>query len=89
MVDKKKEIDTHRFYWNPEIGEKQYSHYMDGTEIKVDEAFKAAAKVACGKKLQKQLDADPKMRDKPVHKRKGLKKAPIEVATSKPAEVKK
>jgi hypothetical protein len=78
MIEKEKNlVDKDRFYWNPATKEKVYSHYVDGSEIKLDaEASKkaGAARIACGARAVRVLEEEPVSRRKPVDKRGGVGK---------------
>lgn len=64
-------IDTDRFWYNPETGDKKNSHYTDGTAIRVDEKFADECKKACRRQALKGIEASPKAKSKPFHKREG------------------
>lgn len=72
MAKKGKIIDEDRCYFNPATGDKIYSHYTDGTEIKLspeDKKKADAAIEACIKQSIKMVEEDPKARAKPLEKR--------------------
>ena len=64
-------IDKDRFWYNPETGDKKFSHYTDGTPIKVDDAFAEECKKACRRQALKEIESNPKAKSKPLAKREG------------------
>lgn len=74
-------IDTDRFWYNPETGEKKHSHYTDGTEIPgIDQKFKEECAKACTRRAHKEFALNPKQKLKPLERREVKQPEPVKIS---------